>query len=143
MKNPHCGPDRVAVRLRAHQANPDASVPGELIVSVEMSWAVIGCHQQVEVTITIEIAVGQTAADLRLAESVTDLRRYVVKRSLPAIQEKLRRLRITHIADVPHCIVDVPIHHREIERTIQIGIKKHAPEPQLILRRQPDSALRG
>src|SRR2546425_917261 len=42
MKNPHCGPDRVAVRLRAHQANPDASVPGELIVSVEMSWAVIG-----------------------------------------------------------------------------------------------------
>src|SRR6266852_1940070 len=95
MKNPHCGPDRVAVRLGAHQANPDASVPGELIVSVEMSWAVIGCHQQVEVTITIEIAVCQTAADLRPAESVTDLRRYVVKRSLPAIQEKLRRLRIT------------------------------------------------
>src|SRR5882762_170540 len=143
MKYLQRSPDGVAIGLRPYQANPDAPVPGSLVGAVKIGWAVVGGDQQIEIAVAIEIAIGKPSSDLGLTEAAADFTGHVYERSLPAVQEKLRRLRVSDAADIAHRVIDMPVYNRQIERAIQIGIEKHASESQLIFRRQPYSALRG
>ena len=50
--------DRVPIRLRALQSKPNAPKTRCLIVAVQICWSIVGGHQEIQVTVTIEIAVG-------------------------------------------------------------------------------------
>ena len=109
----HHRADRIAIRFRSHQAEPDASVARELIVAIEKCRAVVGGQQEVHVAVAIEVAVGQTAADLWLIEPAADFASHVAKFSVALIEKKLRRLRVADVAaDVAHRFVDVTVGHR-------------------------------
>src|SRR5437016_11447827 len=96
----------------------------------------ISGHQQIEIAVTIKIAVGQAAADFRLAEAAANFSSYIVKDSFAVVQKKLRRLRIADSANVTHSVINVTIHHGKVERAVEIGIEKYAAEAQSILDRK-------
>ena len=64
----------------------DAVISGELVVAKEKRWTVICSHQDIEITVPIEVPVGQAAANARLAEWVSDIRRNVMEACI-AIEE--------------------------------------------------------
>src|SRR5205823_13692734 len=110
----------------------NAAVPGKLIVAVKICGAVISGHQQIEIAVTIKVAVGQAATNFGLAEATTDFSSYIVKDSFAIVQKKLRRLRIADSANVKHSVINVTIHHGKVERAVEIGIEKYAAESQSI-----------
>ncbi len=63
MVDAHRGADRVAIRLRSDETEPQAAVAGGLVVAKEHRRAVVGRHQQVDVAIAVEVAAGQPAPD--------------------------------------------------------------------------------
>src|SRR4029077_4496510 len=130
-------PDGIAIGFRPDQANPDTAVPCRLVGTVEIGWTVVGGDQGIKIAVPIEIAVGKPSSNLWLTEAAADCGGHVNERSLAAVHEKLRWLRVPDAADIAHCVVDMPVHNRQIECAIQIGIEKHAPESQLIFRLQP------
>ena len=92
----------------------------------------ISGHQQIEIAVTIKVAVGQAATNFGLAEATTDFSSYIVKDSFAIVQKKLRRLRIADSANVTHSVINVTIHHGKVERAVEIGIEKYAAESQSI-----------
>src|SRR5208337_3652173 len=54
-------PDGIAIRLRSDQMNPNASVPGRLVVTVKIGGAVVGGDEQIKIAVAIKIAVGKAA----------------------------------------------------------------------------------
>ena len=77
VKNLHQSPDGIAIGLRPDQSNSNASVPGSLVGAVEVGRAVVGGHQQIEIAIAIEIAIGKPSSHLWLTEAAADLSGYV------------------------------------------------------------------
>src|SRR5260370_34436654 len=105
----------------------------QLIVAIEIRRSVVGGHQNVQVTVTIEIAVGQTAANLRRIESSADGDCDVLEFSAAAVQEKLRRLRVAGVAaDVPDSFVDVAVGDGQVQSPIEIDVEEHASEPKRV-----------
>ena len=133
VEDAHRRADRVAVRLRADETEPQAAVAGGLIVAKEHRRAVVGRHQQVDVAVAIEVAAREPAADPRLREAGAGRRRHVAKRAVALIQEQVRRLRVADVAaDVPHGLVDVAVGDDEIERAVEIEIGEDAAEPERV-----------
>src|SRR5205085_6584308 len=100
-----------------------------------MRGTVIGGDQDVEIAIVVEIAECRATADLGLSKICTRLRRYIVKSGGPPVQKQMGRLLVTRVSpEIAHGVVDVAVHHQEVQQTIQIRIEKEAAEPQAALR---------
>src|SRR5258708_4850004 len=98
-----------------------------------MRGAVVSSNQKVEIAVAIEVCIRQASADLWLIEISANFRRDIPKDSLAPIQEKLGRLRISHVAaNVAYCLIDVPIGDSKVEPAIQVDIQKRAAKPQAV-----------
>src|SRR5579862_1770422 len=64
IKNAHQSPKSIAIGFCPHQTYSNAAVPANLIIAKQESWAVVGGHQQIEVTVVVEVAVSQPTANL-------------------------------------------------------------------------------
>src|SRR3989442_12724453 len=108
MEDAHCSADGVPVRLRANQAKTDAAVRCQLIVTEEKGRSVVRGHQNVEISVTIEVGVRQTTADLWLVESSACLGSPIAEGPISLVEKKLWRLGVTHIgSDVPYRLSDM------------------------------------
>src|ERR1700736_2215394 len=100
-----------------------------------MRWTVIGGDQHVEIAIIIKIAECRAAADLWLREIRTGFRRYIVKSGTPAVQKQMGRLLIARISpEIAHGVINVAVHHQQVQQSIQVRIKKEAAKSQAALR---------
>src|SRR6476646_6852061 len=123
--------------------NTNALVSAELVIAIQVSRAVVGSDQQVEIAIAIKIAASQSTPDLGLSETAADSTVRIAKSYLAVVAEQLRRLGIADAANVPHRVVNVSVDDRQIKPAIEIGIQKYATESQLIFRGKSDSARGG
>src|SRR5258705_13762331 len=119
---------------------PDAQVLAlcirDLIVAKKIYRAIVRSEQKIDVAVTIEVSVGKTATDFRLAEIGANFLGHVAKRSLALIKKQLRRLSVSNVpANVPHSFINVAIRDREVERTIEIEIREHTAEAEHVLGR--------
>src|SRR4029077_15553190 len=102
--------NRVAIRFCPGKLELDAAVAPGLIVAVQIRGSVIRSQQHIEIAIAVEIAIGKAAPDDRCFKTASQLSRNVTKFSRPLIQEKLRRLRVAHVAAiVSHRLINVPV----------------------------------
>src|SRR5437879_13514476 len=139
MEDADCSADGVPVRLRASQEKTDAAVRGQLIVTEEKGRSVVRGHQNVEISVTIEVGVRQTTADLWLVESSACLGSHIAEGPISLVEKKLWRLGVTDIAsDVPYRFIDMTVRDHQVKCAVELGIEKHAPESQSVLRRKPD-----
>ena len=112
-------PIRVAVRFGSRKLKTDTAISASLIVPVQIRRSVICRHQQIQIAVAIEIAIGKPSAHDRSVKTAADFPSNIAKFSSALIQKKLRRLRIAHIpANIPHRLVDVPISHRQIQPAV-------------------------
>lgn len=125
--------DRIAVRLRAFQMKSNAPRVCHLIVAVKIRGSIVSGQQNVQVTVAIEIAISQSAPHFRRFETSSCRSRDILKFSAAAIQEKLRRLRVTDVpANVSNGFVDVAVRDRQVEISIEIDIQEETAESQSI-----------
>src|SRR3569832_1779221 len=59
------GADGVAIGFGSDQVEADAVMRSQLVVAIQVSWAVVGRDQQNKIAIAIEVSVGQTSSDFR------------------------------------------------------------------------------
>ena len=60
-----------------------------------------------------------------------------------AVQEQVRWLCIARIgAEFAHGVVDVAVHHQQVEPSIEIGVEEETAESQAALRKPPDVRAR-
>ena len=136
-------PIAIAIRFRPLQMQSKRAIPVGHIVAIKISRSLIRRDQQIEIAIAIEIAIRQRAPHLRRGKASAHLVRDIVKTPVAAVQEQMRRLRVTVIpGDIANRFVDVPVDRREIEMPIQIHIEKRAPEAEAHARRRADAGLR-
>src|SRR2546427_583718 len=110
MEDAHCSADGVPVRLRANQAKTDAAVRCQLIVTEEKGRSVVRGHQNVEISVTIEVGVRQTTADLWLVESSACLGSHIAEGPISLVEKKLWRLGVTNITSgVPYRFIDLTV----------------------------------
>ena len=140
MIDSHQRADRVAIRSGPDQSKPDAAVFFQLIVAVQIRGPVVGGHQQIKIAITIEISVGQAAPDFGCGEVRADLTGNVSKGPLAIVEEQLRWLRVTDIADIAHRVVDMAVDHGQVQKSVEIGIEKDASEAEAAFRRKSNPA---
>jgi hypothetical protein len=126
-------PDGVVVGFRSLQFETDAAVARELIVSKEDRGTIVGGHQDIQITVAVEISVGQAAADFWSVKSTASVAGDVSKLSVSEIQEELWRLCVPNIsADISNGLVDVAIRGSEIQIAVKIHVQKKASEAQSI-----------
>src|SRR5579863_2761128 len=119
----------------------NAAISDAVLVAVEIRGPVVGGQQQIEISIAIEVAIGQPASHFRLREAFSRESCDIAKLPAAGIQEKLRRLRVSDISpNVAHGFLDVAVDHREVEPAVEIGIKKNAAESQRGFRGQADTS---
>src|SRR5271165_179546 len=115
----------------------NAFVAAQLIVSIEVRGPVVGCQQNVQIAIVVEVSDGKSAAHLGLFESAADFRGRVIESSLALIYKQLGRLGVTDVAaNVAHSFIDVTVGDRDVEQSVQIGIKENTTEAQGVSRGQ-------
>src|SRR3954452_9788118 len=100
----------------------NAAVSGKQIVAKEKRGTVIGCDKHIQIAVTVEVAIGKSASDSRLSESLSDLRCHFVEAAV-AVQKQLRSLRIADAAaNITHGVVYVSVDHQQILRAVKIGV---------------------
>ena len=102
------------------------------IVAIEVGGAIVGGQKNIEVAVSVEVCKGETAADLRSVKAATGQASNVLKPSA-AIQKKLRRLRVAHVAtDVANGLVDMAIRNCKVQVSVEVDIKEQAAEAKRI-----------
>src|SRR5512141_2904559 len=124
-------PDGIAIRFRTDQNEANTSHPGNHIVAVEIGRAVVRRKKEVDISVPIEVAVCQPAADLRIGEAAANGGRNIAEVSAPVIQEKLWRLRVSDImSNRAHGVVDVSVDGDKIESSAEIHVSENTAEPE-------------
>src|SRR5260370_24496614 len=96
-----------------------------LIVPIQVRRPIVGGHQNVHVAIAVEISASQPPPNFRCFKSSSSRLPHILKFSTASVQEELGRLTVSRVAaDIPHRFIDVPVGHRQVQRTIKIDIKK-------------------
>src|SRR5258708_23529755 len=115
----------------------NAVISDDVLVAIEISGAIVGGQQNVQIAVAIKVGVRQAAPDLELRETGVGVRRNVAEFSAAFVQKKLRCLRVAHVAvNVPHRLVDVPVSDEQVQSTIQIHITESPAEAQGVFRWQ-------
>src|SRR5581483_8586242 len=83
----HAGAYCVPVGLCARKLETNASVSGELVITIQKSRSVVGGQQEIDIAVTVEIAVRETSSHLRLAEVIPHKRTCIHELRLAVIQE--------------------------------------------------------
>src|SRR5208282_1494477 len=139
----HRSSDGIAVRLGSDKPEANAAISTELVIPVQVSGAVVRSQQQVEVAITIEVPIGQPAANLRPLEPSSKLGGDIAKLACTIVQKQKRWLSIAHVAtNVAHGFVDVSVRHGKVKPAVQVGIEKNTSEAQAILGSPAHAGLR-
>ncbi len=108
-------------------------LPAQVVVAIEVSGAVVGSDQQVQVAVAIEVAIRKATTDFGTVELSASLGRDLAENSLAAVEEQLRRLCVSDIAaNVANRFVDVPIGNGEVEPSVEVDIKKRAAEAEAV-----------
>src|SRR5271170_4076514 len=116
MLDAHGCANRVAIGFGSNQAEANAVVAAELIITIKGSRTGIGCDQGVEVPVAVEVAVSQSASDLGTPKISAHLSRYIPKPILAGLKKKLWRLRVADVAaNVAHRLVNMSIHREQVE----------------------------
>src|SRR6266436_5530905 len=102
----------------------EAAISVELVVAIEIVRAVVGGQQQVEIAVTVKIAVGQSPSDLGLTEATANFVGHIVEFPLPVVEEQLRRLGVADAANIAHRVVDVTIHDCQVKPAIEVSVQK-------------------
>ena len=112
---------------------PQRAVSGTQIVPVKIRPALISGDEKIQISITIEVAVSQTAAHLRCCEPSADSRSYIAEHAVSVIQKKMRRLSIAMIPrDTADRVVDMPVHCGQVEPPVEIDIEECATEAESV-----------
>ena len=98
MKDSDGRTDCIAVRFGPGQTEPNGSIAGELVVTKQECRAAVGGDQHVEIAVTIEVAVREAASNFWRRERVANLRRDILERVVPVVQEQVWGLRVADMA---------------------------------------------
>ena len=86
-------------------------------------------EEKIQISISVEIAIGQSTPDFRCVEATAKLRGDIAEPALSVIEEEMGRLCVAMIArDVANRIIDMSVDCRQIEMSIEIGIQESASE---------------
>ena len=136
------GADGIAIGFRSHEMETDAVVAGKVVVAIEVSGAVVGSDQQVEVAVAIEVAIRKATTDFGTVELSASLGRDIAENSLAAVEKQLRRLCVSDIAaNVANGLVDVSIGNGEVEPAVEVDIEKRAAEAEAVSGCDTDSRI--
>src|SRR6266567_2267171 len=81
------GADGITVRFRPDQLETDTARSGSNVIAVKVCSTIVGSEQEIDVSVAIEIRIGEAAADLWVGEAAADRRRYVAKVSTPIVEK--------------------------------------------------------
>src|SRR6266702_1600060 len=115
-----------------------------VIISPERRGTVVCGHQNVEITVAIEVSVSQATPYPRFFEAAARFTSYIAKFSVSEIEKKLRRLRVADVpTDVSHGFVNVAIDNCQIQSAIQVDIEEQAAETEGVPGGRPDARKNG
>src|SRR5690349_22280439 len=99
-----------------------------------MRRTMIRGDEHIEVTVVVEITERGAAAHFGTREIRPRFGRHIAKPVVAAVEEQVRGLRITGIgAQISDGVVDMTVHHQQIEESVEINIEKEAAKPQAAL----------
>src|SRR6266704_2452985 len=115
-----------------------------MIISKERRGTVVCGHQNVEITVAIEVSVSQATPYPRFFEAAARFTSYIAKFFVSEIEKKLRRLRVSDVAtNVSDRFVNVAIGDCQIQSAIQIDIEEQTAEAEGVPGRCPDARRNG
>src|SRR5438552_6561676 len=110
-------------------------VPRELIVTEQEGRAFVCGHENIEIAITIKVAISQATPDFRAGKFGAGLRSNISKITPSVIEKKMWRLGIANIASyVAYGFIDVTVCNDQIRRAVQIGIEEYTSDSHAVFR---------
>src|SRR5215510_10845270 len=98
-----------------------------------MTRAIVGRHQEVEISIAIEVAVSKSSGYLRPGKVGSNLHRDVRKALISVVEEKMRGLRIVNIAaNKANCFIDVSVRDNQVEALVKVDVNEGASKPERV-----------
>src|SRR5215475_407933 len=116
---------------------------GSTVVAQKNRRSPVRGHNDIQVSVVIEVSIGSAATDSRLAESVPEGLRCYRKSAFTFLPEHLRRLRILDpLLDTFDIAFKVAIGDKDIEPAIQIVIEEETSEAECEQAGAPNSGAR-
>src|SRR4051812_11728470 len=132
MKDSYRCSDRVSIRFRATEMKANAVVAGDLIVTEQNSGTVVRRQQNIEVAIAIEVSVRQSPTNTGLAKFLSNFRCYILEAAF-SVEKQLWRLCVANIStNISDGVVNMPIGHKQILRSVEIDVEEGAAEAQRV-----------
>src|SRR6266851_2210404 len=144
IENANGSADGVAIGLQPSQVKSNAAMALCLIVPVQICWTIVRSHQDVRIAVAVEIPVCKSPPHFGRFESAASALSHISKLSAASVQEELWRLRVSGVPpNASNGLINVAIDDRQVQKTVEVHVKKHAAEPEAISRRSSDSGGDG
>src|SRR4030095_2575176 len=127
MEQPYCRSNRIAIRRGSDQPESNRSIAVAEVVSEEHGRSVVGGHQQIYVSVSVEVGGREATSDSGLGEGATREGSGFPEGGVPLIDEEQRRLGVTDVAaDISDGVIDMAVWHHPIRKAIEAELCKAA-----------------
>src|SRR5437879_8304854 len=125
----HARTHAIPIRLRADQKNFQPVIRVTSVVAKQLRCLAVVAHQNVEVSIVVEVADGGTPADARQGEITAELITDVLKDASPTIAKHQLRLGVLRARVVALDVIeDVAVLHQKITETVVVVVQETGAE---------------